>query len=142
MTRNVRSRTKPRAVRALAGRLVYTSRVMRTVGSILLVLLVLAQSSFSAAAAYCGHESVAGSSQHFGHHDHQHSGAGAGDVPNGPADLDPDCGFCHLGFLKTISQERAHVVPLPASALTPAFRPMPLALVPDLPVRPPIAPAL
>jgi len=114
---------------------------MRSIVSILLLLLVFAQSSFSAAAAYCGHESAAGSSQHFGHHDHQHSDANAGDVPSSPTDLDPDCSFCHLGFLKTISQESAYVVPLRASAPVPAFRPMPVSLVPGLPIRPPIASA-
>ncbi|GKT22318.1 DUF2946 family protein [Acidovorax sp. SUPP3334] len=59
------------------------------------------QLSWAAAAGYCQHESMAGTS-HFGHHEHQHA-AGAGalvqdtDAPSDPlpGSLDNDCLACH-----------------------------------------------
>ncbi len=80
----------------------------------LLVLLPL-QFTWSAAAAYCEHESEHESTrqaQHFGHHVHAHGDA-AGDASHakkpagadkakGKLTVDSDCGNCHLSAAKPV----------------------------------------
>jgi hypothetical protein len=69
---------------------------------LILVLLVLLpfQFAWSAAAAYCGHETDP-SANHFGHHVHVHKAAsGSTDTAKhaaGVAAPDLDCPVCHLG---------------------------------------------
>jgi hypothetical protein len=71
------------------------SAVKRLLLIVLLALLPL-QFSWAAAAAYCQHEADP-STQHFGHHAHQHEAK-----PDLPDDADPatnvhaDCMYCHL----------------------------------------------
>jgi hypothetical protein len=59
------------------------------------------QVTWAAVSAYCAHEN-GDSSQHFGHHFHEHR-TSASDLPGGDPSRansgpDNDCGFCHLNL--------------------------------------------
>lgn len=66
----------------------------------LLVFLPL-QMSWGAVTAYCEHEQGT-SAQHFGHHAHQHKSTAdsAKQSKDSKLKLDPDCAFCHHGWVK------------------------------------------
>lgn len=92
---------------------------MRRWFALLLIALLPIQFSWAAVAAYCGHESNV-QAQHWGHHEHQHTGTGGTDTPpdvvlDGAADAEPsaglhvDCGHCHASCAG---------LPVPASALS------------------------
>ncbi|MES2318861.1 MAG: hypothetical protein V4631_15380 [Pseudomonadota bacterium] len=66
----------------------------------LLIVALTLQFAWGVASAYCGHESGT-ASQHFGHHAHQHQGAGGDDVdddggttPSSKIGADSDCATC------------------------------------------------
>ncbi|RQP21851.1 cation efflux protein, CzcI family [Piscinibacter terrae] len=66
---------------------------------VLLLVVLPFQFAWTAAAAYCGHETSA-SVKHFGHHVHVHKAAtGSVDAKHagGTAAPDLDCPVCHLG---------------------------------------------
>jgi hypothetical protein len=81
---------------------------MRRWLAILMLTFLPFQFSWAAVAVYCGHESKAQSrteaqtsTQHVGHHDHQHLGNVGTSQPSDPAgqntaaNFDFDCGHCH-----------------------------------------------
>jgi hypothetical protein len=70
--------------------------MMRFLALLLLVLLPL-NAAFAAAAGYCQHQMESTQAAHFGHHTHQHDSS-ADKAGNNDAQIDPDCGFCHLSF--------------------------------------------
>jgi hypothetical protein len=62
---------------------------------ILLMLLLPAQYSWSAAAVYCQHEQS--SPFHFGHHAHQHQAKPDDSGSHGKVKMaDTDCEYCHM----------------------------------------------
>lgn len=62
---------------------------------ILLMMLLPAQSTWSAAAVYCQHEQD--SPFHFGHHAHQHKARSGEPTGHGKVQgADADCEYCHL----------------------------------------------
>ena len=71
---------------------------------IFLVVLLPMQLSWAAVASYCQHESGV-TTQHVGHHEHQHEtdAAASADTrdtsasPNATGAVDVDCGTCHAG---------------------------------------------
>lgn len=70
-------------------------RIVKKFLILVLMLLLPAQYSWSAAAAYCQHEK--GSAFHFGHHAHEHKDKS--DQKSGHDKLkkvDTDCEYCHL----------------------------------------------
>lgn len=100
----------------------------------LLVFLPL-QFTWSVAAAYCQHES--GSSQHFGHHQHEHHGdAGAKDTKKLPSAIDEDCAFCHAGCASALTG-LLDAAPAPEGVVRPPCPPHFLTSPPgELPERP------
>lgn len=69
------------------------------------MLFLPLQFSWAVAATYCGHESSGTAAGHFGHHEHQHPGAG--DISkDGSGKLakvvDSDCEVCHLGACEPV----------------------------------------
>lgn len=115
---------------------------MRRWLSIFLLVLLPAQFSWAAIAAYCGHEADA-AVQHFGHHQHpdhglqhaeEHGNAGTAGGGESAAVLDIDCGHCHC-------QCTGILVPLAraACANTASARPAAGADLPS-PGHPPIPP--
>ncbi len=70
---------------------------------IFLMVLLPLQLSWAAVASYCEHESSGATTQHLGHHEHQHEiDAGPVDSSNGKTTgtsgaVDLDCGTCHAG---------------------------------------------
>jgi hypothetical protein len=115
---------------------------MRRWLSIFLLVLLPAQFSWAAIAAYCGHEADA-AVQHFGHHQHpdhglqhaeEHGNAGTAGGDESAAVLDIDCGHCHC-------QCTGILVPLAraACANTASGRPAAGADLPS-PGHPPIPP--
>ncbi|MFM9886074.1 MAG: hypothetical protein ACKVQT_23865 [Burkholderiales bacterium] len=75
---------------------------MRKIVILLFVTLLAAQSAFAAAARYCGHEGGASSSQHFGHHEHDH-GSSAPVERSDPNAPDLDCAFCQFGGTQSLA---------------------------------------
>ena len=90
---------------------------MRRWLTILLLVLLPLQFSWAAAASYCQHDGDA-STQHVGHHDHQHqvadssaagnatSDATNGDTPDAKGKstgLDGDCAYCQMSIAKSLS---------------------------------------
>lgn len=73
---------------------------MRRWLAILMLVLLPLQSSWAAAAAYCGYEADQ-DAQHLGHHEHQcagHASAGQGGETTDQGEssgFDFDCGHCH-----------------------------------------------
>ena len=73
---------------------------MRRWLAIFMLTLLPLQFSWTAVAAYCGHESGK-HAQHLGHHEHQHTGQATAAKNSAPADhgtpagFDFDCGHCH-----------------------------------------------
>ena len=93
----------------------YTHTVMRRWFLIFLLVLLPMQLSWAAVASYCQHESGGTTTQHLGHHAHEHeadaapadsSSAKTNSAPNA---VDIDCGTCHAGGCA--------VLPLPLSVL-------------------------
>ena len=93
----------------------YTHLVMRHWLLIFFVVLLPMQLSWAAVASYCQHESgTATTSQHVGHHEHQHDAdaASAGtDLPDtsvrpttATGAVDVDCGTCHSGCCSAMLQ--------------------------------------
>ncbi|ALV09178.1 cation efflux protein, CzcI family [Roseateles depolymerans] len=82
---------------------------MRRWLSILLLVLLPFQFTWSVAASYCGHES-APSTHHIGHHTHQHDD-GSAEKSKSPSKLAPDtdCGTCHLSAAKTVPADAAEL---------------------------------
>jgi hypothetical protein len=77
-------------------------RAMRRLVVLLFALILPLQFAWSAAAAYCQHETDAVASRHFGHHSHVHQGHGAtsksteaGSAGGSGLSVDHDCGTCH-----------------------------------------------
>jgi hypothetical protein len=70
---------------------------------VLLLAVLPLQFAQAAAAAYCAHEETV-TSQHVGHHEHEHhetaadtAGSNSADTDSVPAGAaDPDCTYCHL----------------------------------------------
>ena len=63
---------------------------------VFLVVLMPLQLSWAATVGYDQHEQDV-SSKHIGHHMHQHDRSADKSNDTG-AQIDPDCGFCHLSF--------------------------------------------
>lgn len=93
----------------------YTRAVMRRWLLVFLVVLLPMQLSWAAVASYCQHESdSATTSQHVGHHEHQHeadAASAATDLPDTSANpmtatgaVDVDCGTCHAGCCTVMLQ--------------------------------------
>jgi len=63
------------------------------------------QFSWAVAATYCGHEPSGAATGHFGHHEHQHPGAGD-TSKDGSGKLakavDSDCEVCQLGACEPV----------------------------------------
>lgn len=68
---------------------------MPRVLAFLLAIALLFQTSWAAAATYCGHESTPGAAAHFGHHEHVHKSADGQKQPGGKLAVDDDCAGCH-----------------------------------------------
>jgi hypothetical protein len=86
---------------------------MRRWLTILLLVVLPLQFSWAAAASYCQHDEDA-STQHVGHHDHQHQAAdssAAGDATKSDTTdakskstgLDGDCAYCQMSIAKSLS---------------------------------------
>ena len=97
----------------------YTLAVMRRRLLIFLVVLLPMQLSWAAVASYCQHESdTATTSQHVGHHEHQHeaddiASADGNDASANPATtgaVDVDCGTCHAGCCTAMLQSLSLVM--------------------------------
>lgn len=103
---------------------------MRRWLTILLLVFLPLQFSWTAAAAYCQHEQASGSG-HFGHHEHKHAASTASkadaapDAAHGddsddsapaPGAQHTDCAFCHLSVAKSFGS-LAVALPVPAMAL-------------------------
>lgn len=58
------------------------------------ILLMPLQFAWSAASAYCQHETTTEQSRHFGHHFHDHQ-AETEKPASGKLVADPDCASCH-----------------------------------------------
>lgn len=136
---------------------------MRRWLSILLLVLLPFQFTWSVAASYCGHESAA-SARHVGHHGHKHvtaAGDGAGDASLSSAKsakstqtsagepaaeppakspsklaLDTDCGTCHLSAAKSVPGVVTALPVLVAQVLAPLTAPRFSTRAPDHPERP------
>ena len=70
---------------------------MRRFLALLLLVLLPLNAAFAAAAGYCQHQKESQQATHFGHHSHQHDRS-ADKLGDTGAQVDPDCGFCHLSF--------------------------------------------
>jgi len=82
---------------------------MRRWLTILLLVLLPLQFSWAAAASYCQHDGDA-STQHVGHHDHQHqvadsstTGDDTPDAKGKSTGLDGDCAYCQMSIAKSLS---------------------------------------
>jgi cytochrome c5 len=64
-------------------------------------LLLPLQFAWSAASAYCQHETTERQSQHFGHHFHAHKGE-AKKSPDSKLMADSDCASCHASAAAAI----------------------------------------
>lgn len=120
---------------------------MRRFVLVLLIALLPLQAIWAAAANACGHERVAGSKAHFGHHEHVHEAAAAAVERDASDDggaedwsCGADCSTCHghgwsvalLDWSPSLTQAGPGFVP---SAYQ-HFIPQP---DPDNPLRPPLA---
>ncbi|NVD98647.1 cation efflux protein, CzcI family [Massilia sp. BJB1822] len=86
---------------------------MKRLVLIFLLAILPLQYAWSAAAAYCGHES--GKSQHFGHHAHEHKDKAGVEKPieiKKSTKIHDDCGVCHLSL-------QASLLPAPTPVLSP-----------------------
>ena len=100
----------------------YTLAAMRRWLLIFLVILLPMQLSWAAVASYCQHESdSAATTQHVGHHEHQHKAAAAfidtsdtSASPTATGAVDVDCGTCHAGCCSALIQS------MPLLAISPA----------------------
>lgn len=90
---------------------------MRRLVAILMLVVLSVQFSWAAAASYCEHDQDA-STQHVGHHEHQHGQPAAeADEPVDAPGQDgskagrahADCASCHLTAAKTISSQEMPV---------------------------------
>jgi hypothetical protein len=70
---------------------------MRTYLTFILAVLLSLNAAFAVAASYCQHQKESSQAAHFGHHMHQHDRSADKSNDTG-AQIDPDCGFCHLSF--------------------------------------------
>ena len=105
----------------------YTALAMRRWILMFLLVLLPMQLSWAAVASYCQHESgTAATTQHFGHHEHQHSADVAPDAidhgdtstePTGTGAIDVDCGTCHAGCSTPVLQSLTLVMAKLPSAL-------------------------
>jgi hypothetical protein len=80
------------------------------------MLLMQVQFVWAAAAAYCGHETSAAASAHFGHHEHRHQGGGiqsTDDAGKGIASLHLDCESCHFGTSANLPSPAITIAELP-----------------------------
>lgn len=95
--RGHRETTKaPRTI--AAGRIL---RAMHRFVFVLLALLLPLQSVWAMAASYCGHETGASATQHFGHHEHEHN-AETESPAVGKTLPDLDCGTCHAAHAAVV----------------------------------------
>ena len=88
--------------------------LMRRFLTILLLVLLPLTTAFAAAAGYCQHQKESPQAAHFGHHMHHHDRSVDKSTDTG-AQLDPDCGFCHLSFssfVPTLSPMLGDINPL------------------------------
>ncbi len=109
---------------------------MRRWLSILLLVLLPFQFSWSVAAGYCGHESSP-SVQHIGHHVHQHTD-GSADKSEAPSKLAPDtdCGTCHLSATQSVPAKAVALNAPAAQVLDTGMAPRFSSRAPDHPDRP------
>ena len=71
---------------------------MRRVIVYLLLIVLPLQFTWVAASGYCAHETGV-AAEHFGHHDHKHSGtAHATEQSKAGSMTHADCDMCHFGF--------------------------------------------
>lgn len=88
---------------SLPPRTVESAPMSRSFVVLLLLCLLPLQFVWAAAAPYCGHEGRAPqTTQHIGHHEHQHAGAAlaadtGSDDGGALVSYHGDCGSCHLG---------------------------------------------
>jgi hypothetical protein len=109
--------------------------------ALLVLLVVFAQTAYSAVAGYCRHEAEPSAVAHLGHHPHQHQEEGvASDDPVTPGfGSHPDCGTCQLEFAKLSTA--GLVLAYPADPALPPLDP-PLSFgsrTPDRLIRPPVS---
>ena len=101
-----------------------------------LALLLPLQFAWTAAAAYCEHETTPAETRHVGHHEHEHQEP-ADSSPADPLAADNDCGTCHAaGSVVLFDASALHaVIPMAALVVPHAPRRMPTALAraPDRP---------
>jgi hypothetical protein len=73
---------------------------------VLMLALLPLQSVWASAARYCAHESTheTATSQHVGHHEHEHAAPAAASLPDG-ADADLDCAVCHLACCASLPSD-------------------------------------
>lgn len=76
-------------------------RAMHRFVFVLLALLLPLQSVWAMAASYCGHETGASATQHFGHHEHEHN-AETESPAVGKTLPDLDCGTCHAAHAAVV----------------------------------------
>jgi hypothetical protein len=85
---------------------------------VFLLLVVPIQLVWGAAAPYCAHEAKAGSTNHFGHHEHRHQGSdltssAADEAGGGSIASHVDCESCHLGTSATLPTQSICIAALP-----------------------------
>lgn len=82
---------------------------MRRWLTIFLLVLLPLQFGWAAAARYCLHESLQETTNHFGHHEHQHAASQTSPSDGTGKDVklfgDDDCAYCHLGAAKPVRTE-------------------------------------
>lgn len=102
---------------------------MRCLLFALLLFVVPFQLVWGAAAVYCAHETMAGTAEHFGHHEHRHQAgdavASAVDDGNGSGSggYDADCAICHLGTSVSLLPSVIAIAAVPRGAVHRAHRP-------------------
>lgn len=100
---------------------------------ILLMLILPAQYTWSAAAVYCQHEQNA--AYHFGHHAHHHKATSEEGAHHGKVTtLDNDCEYCHLFYHAFLVPFDTHPAAQPALTYT---APGTLSYTSHIPRRPP-----
>ncbi|MBL8278678.1 cobalt-zinc-cadmium resistance protein [Roseateles saccharophilus] len=108
---------------------------MRRVIVYLLLIVLPLQFTWVAASGYCAHETGV-AAEHFGHHDHKHSGtAHATEQSKAGSMTHADCDMCHFGFsLPSLGVLATLEAPLTQFR---SFEPLePPSHIPALPERP------
>lgn len=87
---------------------------MRRWLAILFLVLLPVQATWATAASYCRHGGDE-TTQHFGHHEHQHQADQHVEASSTPdTGIDTDCPVCHAGCITALTGTSAVVEPAPS----------------------------